>query len=345
MINPVDADDKGPLSDRARDWWTPVITDFLVLLDSAVAGRREGIVVLGSTNKIGAVDPALLRPGRLEKCIEIRRPDLRGTINILRHHLNGEVAADLTGVARMMEGATGAKIVHVVRAARRLARRFGRAMTTADLRTALLPIEDFPSGQLFRMAVHEAAHAVVAIAIPVGIVKRVVLGIQGFSGGSTIVDFRHDDIATRKVIEDRVVVGLAARMAERIFTGAISTGGGGSIESGPGSATVLIAAIHASYGLGDNRVYLGFGTGLLNEIRLNRDLRTSVAKHLRELECGAERLVRENRTAIPAVAGRLATERYVAGEVVADILRAARDRGPVPETRPVTPESEQGSPR
>lgn len=119
-----------------------------------------------------------------------------------------------------MEGATGAKTVHVVRAARRLARRFGRAMTTADLRTALLPIEDFPLGQLFRMAVHEAAHAVVAIAIPVGIVKRVVLGIKGFSGGSTIVDFRHDDIATRKVIEDRVVVGLAARMAERIFTGA-----------------------------------------------------------------------------------------------------------------------------
>jgi ATP-dependent Zn protease len=91
MINPVDADDKGPLSDRGRDWWTPVITDFLVLLDSAVAGRREGIVVLGSTNKIIAVDPGLLRPGRLAKCIEISRPYLRGTINILRHHLNGKL--------------------------------------------------------------------------------------------------------------------------------------------------------------------------------------------------------------------------------------------------------------
>ncbi len=108
---------------------------------------------------------------------------------------------------------------------------------------------------------------------------------------------------------------------------------------------MLIAAIHASYGLADNRVYLGFGTELLYDIRLTRDLRTSVEKHLPELECSADGLVRENRTAILAVAGRLATERYVAAEVVADIMRAARDPGPVPETRPVTPESEQGSPR
>ena len=72
------------LDSRNADWWMPVITDFLLLLDDATSGKREGVVVIGATNRIHAVDPAVLRPGRLERSIEIVPPGRDGIINILR---------------------------------------------------------------------------------------------------------------------------------------------------------------------------------------------------------------------------------------------------------------------
>ena len=57
------------LSSRNSDWWLPVITDFMMLLDDSV-GSREGVIVLGATNRPQAIDPAITRPGRLERFIE-----------------------------------------------------------------------------------------------------------------------------------------------------------------------------------------------------------------------------------------------------------------------------------
>jgi ATP-dependent Zn protease len=124
------------------------------------------------------------------------------------------------------------------------------------------------------------------------------------------------------MIEDRVVVGLAARAAERIFTGAVSTGAGGSTDSDLGSATLMIGALHASFGMGDDLVYLGAGDELLREIAMNSQLRARVERHLRELEARAEDLVRKNRDAILAVADRLAIRRYLRGDEITKIMQS-----------------------
>ncbi len=321
FIDEIDAlPNRATMSNRGRDWWTPVITDFLIHLDSAI-GQREGIVVVGATNAIEQVDAALLRPGRLEKAVEIKRPDLAGTINILKFHLNEELTGDLAEIGGMVEGSTGAEIMHAVRSARRIARHAGRPLSADDLRRAILPLEDIPPERLFRMTIHEAAHAVAALAIPVGTLKHIALRTRGTSGGQTVVDFSDHALATRQMIEDRVVVGLAARTAERVFTGAVSTGGGGSADSDIGSATMMIAALHASFGMGDHLVYLGADANLLQEIGLNRELRDRVERHLRELEARAAALVENNREAILAVAERLALKRYIAGDEAREIVR------------------------
>jgi cell division protease FtsH len=285
FVDEIDAmPNRETLSERGRDWWMPVIDDFLILMDSAI-GQRDGIVVVGATNAIDRVDPALLRPGRLEKAVEIPCPDLAGTMNILNFHLDGELTKhDLSDVGGMLQGSSGAEIMHAVRSARRSARHAGRAMTVDDLKRAVVPIEEIPPARLFRMAVHEAAHAVAALAIPIGTVKHVVLRPRGSSDGQTVIDFSDLALSTRRMIEDRVVVGLAARAAERIITGAESTGAGGSAESDLGSATMLIAALHASFGMGDDLVYLGAGEDLLQELGLNQELRHRVERHLRELD-------------------------------------------------------------
>jgi ATP-dependent Zn protease len=315
------------MSERAREWWNVVVSDALTLLDSALAGRAN-VVVIGSTNAIDRVDPALLRPGRLEKIVEIARPDAAGATNILRFHLDGELSdADLSSVGALLDGSTGAEIMYAVRTARRSARHAGRPLAADDLARAILPLEDIPPERLFRMAVHEAAHAVVALALPVGTLKHVTLRTRGTSGGQTAIDFSDLALATRTMIEDRVVVGLAARAAERLLTGAESTGAGGSRDSDLGSATLLVASLHASFGMGEDLVYLGADAELLHEIGLNRELRDRVGRHLRDLEERAARLVEANREAVLAVAQRLAEKRFLGGAEVADIVRSDRNRG------------------
>jgi ATP-dependent Zn protease len=310
------------LSNHNRDWWTPVINDFLTLLDAAVAGQREGVVVVGATNNIQAIDPALLRPGRLEKMIEIKRPDLAGAINILRYHLEGELKGDLSEIGAMIEGSTGAEIMYAVRGARRIARHAGRAMTADDIKRSIVPIAELPPDLIFRMSIHEAAHAVVALAIPAGTVRQVVIRSKGGSGGRTTLSFDGADLFTRRDIEDQVVVGLAARVAERHFTGAVSCGGGGADDSDLGVATVLIASLHASFAMGDHLIYLAAGDELLREVRMNPALHACVDQHLRELEGRAEKLVRDNRDAILAVANRLSAQRYLSGAAVREIVEA-----------------------
>jgi ATP-dependent Zn protease len=305
-------------------------------LDSSL--DRTGIVAIAATNLIGRVDKALLRPGRLEKIIEIPPPDAAGAVNILRFHLDAELRGeDLTGIGALFDGSTGAEIMHAVRLARRAARNAGRRLAVDDVRRAALPPEEVSPAHLFRMAVHEAAHAVAALAIQSGTVRHVVLGKIGASGGRTVINFGDERVWTRSALEDRVVVGLAARAAERIFTGAVSTASGGASNSDIATATAMIASIHASYGMGEDLVYLGAGEDLLFRVALDHVLRARVAGHLRELEHRAEKLVEANRDAVIAVARRLAEKRFLSGAEVADIVRGllaapdAADRRPEKE--------------
>lgn len=101
FLDEIDAlPNRATMSPRGADWWTPVVTDFLLSLDNAVAGKRTGIVVCAATNNISRVDTALPRPGRLERAIEITRPDHVGAANILRYHLEGQLAdTDVTEIA------------------------------------------------------------------------------------------------------------------------------------------------------------------------------------------------------------------------------------------------------
>jgi cell division protease FtsH len=311
------------MSPRGADWWTPVVTDFLLSLDNAVAGRRTGIVVIAATNNIQGVDAAVLRPGRLERAIEIKRPDHAGAINILRYHLNGELPpADLTDVAHLMEGSTGAEIMMAVRGARRIARFAGRALELGDLVQAVAPVEDIASAALNRICVHEASPAVASLVVRSGVLKRCTVGKSGGSAGSTLVRWETDDLLTRDAIERRAVVMLAGRTAERILIGDVTLGCGGDDDSDLAQVTQLIATLHASTGLGDTLVYIASYQDALNAVRGDRDLRSKVERHLQLLQARTGEIVRRHRDAIIAVADRLRTRRRLSGEEIRRIVDA-----------------------
>ncbi len=95
----------------------------------------DNVKVIATTNRIDVLDPALLRPGRFDRIVEIPLPDLRGRLEIFRIHIkkmkvSGEV--DVDTLARMSEGATGADIKAICTEAGFTALRSGRTYVTFD---------------------------------------------------------------------------------------------------------------------------------------------------------------------------------------------------------------------
>lgn len=323
FVDEIDAlPNRATMTDRAREWWTTVVTDVLTLLDSAVSGR-DGIVVVGATNAIDQVDAALLRPGRLERRVEITPPDADGALNILRFHLAGDIEDDLSAFGQALAGSTGAEIMALVRAARRIARHAGRPLSLGDLENALIPREEHPPARLFKMSVHEAAHAVVAMALDIGVVEQVVLRVEGSSDGRMIVRYHDDDLVVRSTLEDRITVALAGRAAERAFAGAMSVGSGGGEDSDIAYATFLAASIHASFALRGPPVFIGATSeDLRRALTIDPDLRTRVEADLHRLQARAARRVAAHGAAILAVAAALAERRRLSGTEVEEIVRA-----------------------
>jgi cell division protease FtsH len=233
--------ESGSGSSRNSDWWMPIINDLLLLCDQA---KHNHVILCGATNRISAVDPALLRPGRFERAIEITRPSVEGIINILRFHLKADLQADdLTDAARLAEGSTAAELMEIVRGARRRARTAQRALTVEDLKIQIQGEQDVAPALLRRIAIHEAGHAVTTVALAIGELRHVTLQSRAASGGHTRVRTVEEDLMTLSDVENRVVSILSAAVAEKRLVGSKSIGGGGATTSDDGIASSLLSVI------------------------------------------------------------------------------------------------------
>jgi len=93
-----------------------VVAQMLALMDG-LSGRGN-VIVIGATNRPGALDPALRRPGRFDREIEISVPDKKGRHEVLQIHTRGMPLAsdvDLNKLASMTHGYTGADLAALTR--------------------------------------------------------------------------------------------------------------------------------------------------------------------------------------------------------------------------------------
>jgi cell division protease FtsH len=327
FLDEIDAiPNRKTMSSRHADWWMPIVNDFLVMLDGAVGGQREGVIVIGATNRIEAVEDAILRPGRLERSIEIGRPDIAGIVNILRFHLKADLAGvDLTEVARVAEGSTAAELMENVRGARRMARYAPRPLTLDDLKKQIEGERNESPAVLRRVAVHESAHAVTTIALSVGELLYVTLRARGTSGGHTRVRTNDNDLMTLKDIENRVVSILAGGVAETVLLKSKSIGSGGDNRSDDGVVSSMLSVVHASTSLTGEFFHRSQTDEALATARADPQLREKVEQHLRRLGRRATDLVVRLRRSIDEVAEALATKRYLSGQEVIAIMDAVGD--------------------
>lgn len=217
---------RSTLSPRGADWWLPVIGHLLTTLDGATS-ENSNLIVIGATNYAEKLDSALVRPGRLNRVINIPAPDSEALRGIFRQHLGEQLPGeDLAEIARLAVGSSGAQVVAWVKAAQRTARTAKRAMLMQDLMAEVMPDDDRPPALRYRVAVHEAGHAVVGTSLKFGTVKSISVLAKGITGGQTVMD-AEDWSVDLASIERYVIHVLGGRAAEEVVLGKVGSGSGG----------------------------------------------------------------------------------------------------------------------
>jgi ATP-dependent Zn protease len=311
---------RATMSQRGADFWQPVVTNLLLRLDQTRASKA-GIVLLAATNHLERVDKALLRPGRFDRTFEIMPPDEASLTAILRMHLGADLKdADLTPIAQLGQGATGAVVVGWIRAARQRARLAGRAMVLEDLLIQAAP-EDPRSPELLRtIAIHEAGHALIACRLGIPVLGATIKA-SGAAAGSTRVGSA-GLILDRPALEAQVLALLAGRAADIVLGRGANAGAVNDLQE----ATRLVAALHASYGLGAMLAYRAPHQDPTGVLMMDASLARAVEADLQRLMGQAEALVRANREAILGVADALLSRRVLSGAEVAALATACPPR-------------------
>ncbi|MEX1141509.1 MAG: AAA family ATPase [Thermoleophilaceae bacterium] len=218
------------------------LNQLLVELDGF--GGREGLVVIGASNLLDKLDPALLRPGRFDRQVFVTPPDLEGRKKVLGVHTRDKPLSadiDLELIARQTSGLTGADLANICNEAAIFAGRDHRtSIETADFQAAL---ERVVAGMQSRrvitdhekrvVAYHEAGHALCSELLDsVERVHRISIVPRGQALGYTLNLPQEDRyLKTREELMDRLVVLLGGRVAEHLVFGQITTGASGDLRS------------------------------------------------------------------------------------------------------------------
>ena len=148
-----------------------VVAQLLALMDGLT--DRGNVIVLGATNRPDSVDPALRRPGRFDREVEISVPNVEGRLEILQIHTRGMPIAngiDLKDLASELHGYTGADIKSLCREAAMKAIR--RYLPKIDLETERIPSEVLQSMEIKLLDFYDAMHEVVPTAMREFYVER-----------------------------------------------------------------------------------------------------------------------------------------------------------------------------
>ncbi len=237
------------------------LNQLLVELDGF--GPRDQVVVMGASNRLQDLDPALLRPGRFDRQILIQPPDLKGRKDILSVHVRGKPLAgdvDLVGVARHTSGLTGADLANICNeAAISAGRRDDSLIRQADFEYAMdRVIAGLQQRRVITpkekriLAYHEGGHALMAhLMNETSPVQKATIIARGTALGYTLnLPEEERYLHTKEELVDWMVVTLAGRAAEQVVFGRVTNGAANDLEK----VTELARAMVFEYGMGDTAV-------------------------------------------------------------------------------------------
>ncbi len=319
---------------QRNDWWRSIINALLEELDG---GQHDntGVIVVGASNHPEMIDPAILRSGRLEERITLHPPGAEALAAIYRDELGEEAEPDLDypKLGRISLGMTGADVIKICKSARRLAYASGRRLRHADVIAAITGPSEAMMGNAARMrvALHEAGHAIAALASPALRLEHVSLIPHNNRAGGAALGLTTAGTVTAAVLDDYLVALLAGRAAKEVLLGEVSGGAGGPAHSDLGRATNLAAEAELALGLGSERLiwYAPLPEQTLTDLLTRRpDLAHSVQTRLTAAYQTACALIRARATQIRALANHLLAMQVLSGAEIAALLQTTAMASP-----------------
>ncbi|EPX85849.1 membrane protease FtsH catalytic subunit [Rubellimicrobium thermophilum DSM 16684] len=325
------------------------LNQLLVEMDGFEA--NEGVIIIAATNRPDVLDPALLRPGRFDRQVQVPNPDIKGREKILGVHarkvpLGPDV--DLRIIARGTPGFSGADLANLVNEAALMAARVGRRFVTmmdfesakdkvmmgAERRSMVMSEEEKRL-----TAYHEAGHAIVGLNVPQhDPIHKATIIPRGRALGLVLSLPERDQLSvTYTKYKSKIAMAMGGRVAEELVFGPeqVTSGATSDIQQATRIARAMVTQFGMSEKLGfvdyanEQQSFLGSWQGTVNHSAETQKLIDAEVKRL--IDEGyqtAKRILTEKREELDRLArGLLEYETLTGSEITRVIAGELLDRG------------------
>jgi cell division protease FtsH len=309
---------------------------------------KQNVIVLAATNRADVLDPALLRPGRFDRRVNITLPERKDRKAILEVHFKEkptEKGVDLEALAAKTTGSSGADLANIANeAAIRAARQNRKIINDEDITQAFEKVSIGPERKNKVMndhdreltAYHEGGHALVAQVLPDSDnVHKVTIISRGATGGVTWTIPPEDRPYTSVVeFKDILARALGGRIAEEIVYGRdkITTGAGSDLRNATAVARDMIIEQGMGSKLRDQVFHEDEGGLMMDRITREKPYSEKTAEEIdrevneliEEAAKRAKAVISENRRYLDKIKDALLDEETLDGDQVAEIFKGAK---------------------
>lgn len=305
------------------------VNQFLAELDNIDTELNEGIIVLAATNRLDSLDSAVLRPGRFDRKVYFRLPNLKERQEILEllvKKIQVAKGVQLDKMAQITAGFSGADLANLVNeAAIDATRKKKSAVDMASFEEANDKIvlgTDLGSGSYTEKekrltAYHEAGHALVGLLHPDHPARfhKMTIGLRGDTLGVTRFRFENEELSTTKAQYEAIIAGaLGGYVAEEIVFGKSNVTSGASSDLQ--AANNLARAMVTRFAMADDRSLL-----VDDIIPQGFDFVTSNATRILERDFArASQIINSNRAKLDLLANALLEKETLDHTEVAKLL-------------------------
>lgn len=245
-------------------------------------GENEGIIMIAATNRPDILDPALLRPGRFDRQIQVGRPDVKGREAILHVHAKNkplDETVDLKAVSQRTPGFSGADLENLLNEASLVAVREGKKKI--DMRDIEEATDRVIAGPAKKSRVisekernivahHEAGHTIIGMVLDEAeVVHKVTIVPRGQAGGYAMMLPKQDRfLMTEPELLDKICGLLGGRVSEDINFNEVSTGASNDFER----ATQIARQMVTEYGMSKKLGPIQFSSSSNAQVFLGKDM-------------------------------------------------------------------------
>ncbi|WP_128894397.1 AAA family ATPase [Longirhabdus pacifica] len=237
------------------------LNQLLTEMDGIHGNEHPRILIMAATNRKSMLDPALLRPGRFDRHIQVDLPDKKGRMHILKLHAKNKPLASSVQLESIAEDTfqfSGAQLESVLNEAaiyalREKVNQIEQAHISRAIDKVLMGEQtdrEVTSGEKERVGIHEMGHAITAECVQPGAVSQIVLSPRGQALGFV----RHRPqkekfLYTKSYVSKQIMIALGGAAAEEIYYGERSTGSSNDFEQALNMVQNMIASGLTSLGI------------------------------------------------------------------------------------------------